>query len=77
MDLPDLLGVFPDGPIGGEDAHAGHVEDRYGSPAFPVRIGPAGGFLGGDVGTVIGQDEVLVAAEERIDEGPEEAGVAG
>jgi hypothetical protein len=77
LDLPDLIGVFPDRPIGGEGAHTGHVKDRHGRPAFPIRIRPTGGLLGVDVGAVIGQDEVLIATEERIDEGTKEAGVAG
>ena len=65
LGVPDVAVVVADGPVGGEEARAGRVQDRH--PGPPVLVGPGGPdglVVAVDVGPVIGQDQVLVPAED-------------
>ena len=53
LDLPDAFAVIADGPVGGELAHARHVEDGHAIPM--LRIAPRAPDLGlaVDVGLIV------------------------
>ena len=60
--MPDPLGVIPDGAVGGELAHARHIQDRGMGPGVPVAPQGTGTILAVDIGLVIGEHEERVAA---------------
>ena len=50
--VPDVVGVVPDGAVGGEDARAGDVHKGHPAPLLLIQIGPARQLLGGDTITI-------------------------
>src|SRR4051812_8994002 len=78
LEVPDLLRVFADGAIAGEDARAGRVQHGFAYPGIVVAIVAINLLLRVDVAAEIGKVEVaLVVAHERIVDAAEETGLAG
>jgi len=74
--VPDLIGVFADGPIAREVAHAGSVEDGHACPGVGIAIGDIDAVLAGEVVGKVGQDHIGIAfVEEGADDGLKEVGV--
>ena len=73
---PDVTAIVRDGPIRGEVAHAGCVQDRHLGPG--VLVGPCLADLGLalDVRLEVGQYEVGVVMDQPVDQGLEEVTVA-
>src|ERR1700757_2082870 len=75
--VPDLLGIFADGTVGGEPRHTRDVEDagtRPGRNYLPARVDAALRLV---IGTEIGADHVVVEIAQRMRDGFEPAGLAG
>src|SRR5271165_268725 len=69
LGVPDVAAVVADCPVGGEETRARRVQDRHPGPLVLVGPGrPDGLVVAVDVGPVVGQDQVLVPAEDRGDD---------
>src|SRR5262249_23507994 len=78
LDAPDLLGVLADGAVRRELAHRRDVVHRLPGPELAVPVARVDPALRGDIGRVVGEQEVAIAIlEERADERPEEVGLFG
>src|ERR1700752_4382917 len=75
--VPDLLGIFANGAVGGEPRHSRDIEDRGASPGrhhLPAGVDAA---LGGVIGIEIGRDHIVVEVAQRVADGSEAGGIVG
>ena len=68
--VPDIIGVVPDGPVGGEDTGPGNVDEGHLVPMLVVGIGGQRALVSGAVAVKVGQKHILVShaassAEEK------------
>src|SRR5690348_17054665 len=74
--VPDLLGIFANGAVGGKPGHARHVEDagpRPGRDHLPACVDAALRLV---IGVEIGADHVMVEITQRMRDGFEPARLA-
>ncbi len=62
FNLPDVVGIFSDGPVGGEDSRTGHIDDCHFIPEILVSVGTENLFVGLHIGIEIGKDVVGIRA---------------
>ena len=67
-DMPNVLGVVPDGAVGGKDAGPGDVDEGHPVPGLLVQIGLAGPLMGGTVALKVGQQQVLIGGAAVLTE---------
>ena len=72
LDPPDALGVLGDGPVRGEHAHAGHVEDGPAAPIVVVAPILVDAFLSPEEGAEVGEDHEFVPADQAVQDRLEE-----
>ena len=67
-DMPDVAAVVADRAIRGESAHSRAVENRHPRPVALISICLADALLTFDVALIVGQQHVVVARQQRLDQ---------
>ena len=75
-DVPDITAVVANRPVRRESPDPRAVQDRHARPGRLVAIRVAHALLAVDVGLVVGEQQVVVAREQRVDERAEELAIA-
>src|SRR5579859_850722 len=64
-DVPNILGIFPNGPITGKLAHSGHIQNRLGTPRGVINESLRNLVLSGNIGSKVCEMKVVITLLEQ------------